>query len=598
MHDVQPRLHSVLFRTHLGEGEVIAALQLDPLAVLRGLRAAHAPVFRESPALPSVQVMVKRLGLANSRRLLACPPVTVATDSPLRQLWLHSIATATAAADLSSQSGLMDPNAAYLIGLVGDLAQWLVALREAFPQPGVAPSSGECAAQWQLPATLATHVRATRTLDADDTMVWMPTDVTGLLQAARRLANLAGFAAPRLPHEPEAPRVAAADKSELDAIERLQRRVAVALGAFGLGEEVPAVATRGECPVPALLAGERAGVLIEAVLGILGCSRSETYRGIVTALTSAALRYGDYDRAFYAKWLPKTGILTLRSKADSSSRRIQQWRYQVTPSEMLALQRALTEDCPVRLEAALRPTTGLLAGLSTDELLAVPLNGTLQQPSFLLLDRSLTVRPLDLGDRAIALTLGRTGSLLNENLLLRRRRQRAQKFSLTDPLTRLFNRRMGLLALEQEIARSERSARPVTVLMCDLDHFKQLNDALGHLQGDHALRATADVLRQTLRKGDTICRHGGEEFLVVLPDTSPADASVLAARLFTAVQSRGEELGLPITISVGLTAYRPGDTVEAILQRADHALYASKGYGRNRFSVDLEPGEEPITVHH
>jgi two-component system cell cycle response regulator len=130
--------------------------------------------------------------------------------------------------------------------------------------------------------------------------------------------------------------------------------------------------------------------------------------------------------------------------------------------------------------------------------------------------------------------------------------------------------------------------------MCDLDYFKRLNDTFGHAEGDRALQAVAEVLRKTVRKGDTICRLGGEEFLVVLPDTHPDDAAVLAARLFTAIHTRGEELGLPLTVSIGLTAYREDDTGERMMQRADHALYASKGQGRNRFSVDIEAGDDQV----
>ncbi|MGB3966093.1 MAG: GGDEF domain-containing protein, partial [Planctomycetota bacterium] len=346
-------------------------------------------------------------------------------------------------------------------------------------------------------------------------------------------------------------------------------------------------------PAPRAVPGLTRPPLDEIMLAVLGCTRSECYRGIVTALTAAALRYGAYDRVFYGKWNPRTGTMTLRSKADSGARRLVQLRQRANAAEAQALQGALAEDRPVRLEATPRGAAGLLTGLSTDELLAVPLNGDFHQPAFLLLDRAITLQPIELdADLTTALTLGRTGTLLVENLLLRRRRQRAQKFALTDPLTHLFNRRLGLLNLDQEVARAERSARPLTVLMCDLDHFKQLNDSLGHLQGDHALRATADVLRQTLRKSDTICRYGGEEFLIVLPDTAPAEATVLAARLFTSVHQRGEELGMPISISIGLTTHRPGDTGEQMLQRADHALFASKGYGRNRFSADVDSGDD------
>jgi two-component system cell cycle response regulator len=130
--------------------------------------------------------------------------------------------------------------------------------------------------------------------------------------------------------------------------------------------------------------------------------------------------------------------------------------------------------------------------------------------------------------------------------------------------------------------------------MCDLDYFKRLNDTFGHAAGDRALQAVAELLRKTVRKGDTVCRLGGEEFLVVLPDTQPEDAAVLAARLFTAIHVRGEELALPLTVSIGMTSYRPADTGERMLQRADHALYASKGQGRNRFSIDVEPSEDEV----
>ena len=328
---------------------------------------------------------------------------------------------------------------------------------------------------------------------------------------------------------------------------------------------------------------------------LLSCTQSESYRGIVTALLATSVRYGNYDRAFYAKWAGEAGVLTLRSKADGSSRRIAHGRITVSESEAEGLRTALQTELPVLLEAAPN-SQGLLDALSSDELLAVPLNRGFETPAFLLLDRSLTLAPLDFEhDRTLATMLGMTGTLLIQNLLLRRRRQRAQKFALTDPLTRLFNRRMGILSLQQAISRHERDGRPLTVLMCDLDHFKRLNDALGHLKGDAALQATADVLRHTLRKADTVCRYGGEEFLVVLPDTTPAEATVLATRMFTAVHTRGEELGLPITVSIGLTSHRAGDTVETLLNRADRALYASKGYGRNRFSADIEDPDELST---
>src|SRR5688572_5446018 len=140
MHDLQPGARRALDSIERGGNELVALLQLDPLAVVRGLRAAYAPVFRQSPALPSVRRMVQCHGPAISRRLLANDPVVVAEGSVLRSLWLHAIATALAAQDLAVNSGLVDPEAAYLLGLLHDLPDWIAVLRSA-PAGATVPSA-------------------------------------------------------------------------------------------------------------------------------------------------------------------------------------------------------------------------------------------------------------------------------------------------------------------------------------------------------------------------------------------------------------------------------------------------------------------------
>lgn len=591
--DLQRRLWRVLREMPVGNDELVRILQLDPLAVVRGLRSANAPVFGASHSEWSVQRIVQTLGPALSRRLLDTPAIGVAGTTNIRRLWMHAIATALAAQELASQSGLMHPEEAYLLGLLHDLPQWLELLDRQKGAGRGAIKARDWVDHWQLPARLVALLRDLPGRHIAE-CVPEPTDATTLITAAELLAELADFGHPAddLATDTAGAVLAAAEKSDLIAAQRLRRQVEGALRTFGLDPTMPDVDMDSDSGF-GLTAGKRQGGLDDVVLSVLGCTRSETYRGIVTALTAAAVRYGGYDRAFYVKWDPTGGALVVRSKADSSARRLAVSRLVPTAEEVALLQSALREERPVRLDARLGQHDGILAALSADELLAVPLNRGFAMPAFLFVDRSLSCLPIQTDrDTPMAFTLGMTGSLLIDNLLLRRRRQRAQKFALTDSLTRLYNRRMGLVALDQEIRRAERSEQPLTVLMCDLDHFKQLNDAHGHLQGDMALRATADVLRQTLRKSDTCCRYGGEEFLVVLPDTNPDDATVLATRLFTAVQSRGDDMQLPVTISIGLTAFRKGDTVESVLQRADHALYASKDSGRNRFSVDIEALDE------
>ena len=328
--------------------------------------------------------------------------------------------------------------------------------------------------------------------------------------------------------------------------------------------------------------------LADVVSFLQHCNSTFRYRGIITATTAASLRFLDYERAFLAVWSPRFRCCWIRAKSDMSPRPLEPLKVVPAVHEIATLEGALENELAGRIERVPKFDNFLLDALGVDELLCVPMNSAFQFPSFLLLDRTLTRRPVIEDDDLRATTaLASTASIMTENLLLKKVGQRAKRFALTDPLTRLFNRGVGLGTLEREISRARRSSSPLTVLMIDLDEFKNLNDQLGHVTGDSALRLSADVLVRTLRKQDTICRYGGEEFMVVLPDTTIERASVIATRLFTAVEDAGNEQNLPLTVSVGLTqVLADEDTVESVLVRADRALYASKSRGRNRFSVD------------
>lgn len=538
------------------DADLAAALRLDPLTLLRALRAAATPALADgapASALPTANTLVRDLGADNVRRLFAARAAAPVDEARVRAVWQRSLTLAHAARACAARSATFDPETAYLLGLLGNLPDWLATLA-ALAGAREPHDLSRCLAAWNLPPAVANAL-------AGGDPAW-----NGVLAAARAL--------------------------ELDDTSRRERAAAVAaaLASFGLADTAPRAAANHarrstDVAAPAT-----------AVQSLLRCSRFDRYRTVIGGLMAAAREHGDYDRVLHAKWHPATGALTLQAKFDGSPRRMLARTTIASPTEAAALRQAIARNEPTLLRLSAHAAPGIAATLSADEVLAVPVQHALATPSLLLLDRSLRQLPIDLArDGAMAATLGQVGTLLHENLLLRRRYQRAQRFSLTDPLTRLFNRRMGMMTLEQEVARMSRAPRPLSLLMCDLDHFKKLNDSLGHAAGDRALRAAADVLQKTVRKGDTVCRYGGEEFLVVLPDTHPDDATVLATRLFTAMQARGEELGLPLTVSVGLTSFRPGDTGERMLLRADHALYASKDMGRNRFSADIEATDDLST---
>jgi len=159
----------------------------------------------------------------------------------------------------------------------------------------------------------------------------------------------------------------------------------------------------------------------------------------------------------------------------------------------------------------------------------------------------------------------------------------------TDPLTGIASRFAMIPRLEQERERSKRSEAPCSIGMMDLDRFKLVNDTYGHRAGDMVLQETARFVLKHLRRYDQVYRYGGEEFVLVLPDTSLAKAKRVFDRLRRGLKRHGTRLddktGLHITASIGIAILHPDVSVRAAIDRADQALYAAKAGGRNRVSI-------------
>lgn len=181
-------------------------------------------------------------------------------------------------------------------------------------------------------------------------------------------------------------------------------------------------------------------------------------------------------------------------------------------------------------------------------------------------------------------------SVINKTILFRN----TQELAFTDGLTGVFNRRYFDQRYAREVNRARRYGRSLSILMIDIDHFKKYNDSYGHLMGDQVLRRVAQTLEYKLRRADVVCRYGGEEFVVLLPEINIKDATHVADKLRISIQSsqlaEDEELKKePITISVGVAGYPDsGDSEEIILRKADQALYTAKRNGRNRVEVEQE----------
>lgn len=177
---------------------------------------------------------------------------------------------------------------------------------------------------------------------------------------------------------------------------------------------------------------------------------------------------------------------------------------------------------------------------------------------------------------------------------LSRNLDQVREQATTDTLTGIRNRRYLSTAFVEEAGQADETGRELCVIFADIDHFKSINDTYGHLIGDRVLRITAEVLRDCVKGKDLVVRYGGEEFVILLPDTPLKGALILADKICTYFRNlnwrrkdTSEFIG-PVSLSFGVARYRTGETLEDLIKRADQALYKSKLDGRCRVTSEME----------
>ncbi len=177
--------------------------------------------------------------------------------------------------------------------------------------------------------------------------------------------------------------------------------------------------------------------------------------------------------------------------------------------------------------------------------------------------------------------------ILDELVELRESSDELEQLVHTDTLTGLYNYRHFSLVLDQELERTRRTGQPTSMILLDLDHFKQVNDTWGHEAGNQVLRRCAELMKQTLRKIDIPCRYGGEEFAIILPGTHLPLAVSVANRLRENIMAAAVEVDggvIEYTASMGVDTFIMGDVIghEEFVKQVDAMLYRAKNEGRNR----------------
>jgi len=191
---------------------------------------------------------------------------------------------------------------------------------------------------------------------------------------------------------------------------------------------------------------------------------------------------------------------------------------------------------------------------------------------------------------AFAMISSLTGAFYGKSrqaiLALRASEQRFKEMSITDELTGLYNSRHFFKRINAEVARTERYGHPLTLLILDLDNFKQYNDAFGHPAGDRVLAETGNIIRKSIRSTDSAYRYGGEEFAVILPESSGQEALYFAERIRKSFENETlfvhDDKGLRVTVSIGVAQYIAGEKISAFIKRADRNMYEAKNAGKNK----------------
>lgn len=248
------------------------------------------------------------------------------------------------------------------------------------------------------------------------------------------------------------------------------------------------------------------------------------------------------------------------------------------------------------------PTVFLVMSTKKRQILSLPENIAISTTLVTFKPSEVIVEPLTYKDLVIGVVISASSRQFNKDnlygyemfirgisLALRNAitHNQLQRLAANDPLTGIYNRRFGMVRLDEEFNRSIRSSLPLGVIMFDIDHFKSFNDTYGHLTGDHVLVSATKEAKKAIREGDLLIRYGGEEFLVILPGASFDDTKFVADRIVRMINDNrihhaGQELH--ITVSAGFTSYPENEisgTTE-LIESADKALYAAKDSGRNK----------------
>jgi diguanylate cyclase (GGDEF)-like protein/putative nucleotidyltransferase with HDIG domain len=627
------RLMQEVLKPDASMREVAHIIESDQGLVSRVLRLVNSPYYGVRNEITTTEHAVTMLGLkAIESLVLSLTVFDVLSPSKKHALdlvrhWQHSLAVAAASKYVAAKTGYKVPDEAYTAGLLHDVGRAILdicapeELRQvlaALPRSGVLAVDiereilgtdhtgvGELALRrWNIPAHVARGVGLHHTENLKGFDDKSAAALAAIVQAADFLAWANGLGSIEMPLKlASTPVVEKAlqgiDQNEVFA--EMSRELNSAAELFGVS--VPdSDEMRRNLSMTATELGRihtlhrdieqrlaRKTREVDAI-NILMRRVRHTYSkaDVVKVLMDAVCKGLAYERAAYFDVDTETGELSGVAVADITA----------MPADISAVKMAAPKPESQLAQALVggKPTLllsgdgaeDLLSALDSSEAIVAPITAAKRIVGLIFADNYISKRPLTAADIVSISVLSEEAGLAMENAVLYEHAQRMRTMAETDGLTSLHNRRHIMHLLQNEIYRTERYKLPLSLVMIDIDRFKTFNDKYGHQAGDRVLRSFGKLLKKTSRNIDIPGRFGGEEFIVILPETGIEASGIYAERVRKLAERLGGRLKdrypeCAFTISVGLTSYnQESDDMSSFVHRVDQAMYAAKQRGRNR----------------